>query len=69
MTAGNKTDKPQAPEILGDFGQDDAFSTESHPEGLRYDEGPPGAPGSLPHPPRPPRPEADKDDPPDISIG
>lgn len=28
----------EAPQVIGDFGQDDAFSTESHPEGLRYGE-------------------------------
>lgn len=28
----------EEPEVIGDFGQDDAFSTESHPEGLRYGE-------------------------------
>lgn len=51
--------------VFGDFGEDDAFATESHPEGLRYDEGP-HAPGSLAHP------ATEKDERPphgDISIG
>lgn len=35
--------REERPDLIGDFGQDDAFSTESHPEGLRY--------GERPHPP------------------
>ena len=37
--------------VIGDFGQDDAFATESHPEGLRYGERP-HEPGSEYHGPK-----------------
>jgi hypothetical protein len=40
--------QPEPPAVIGDVGQDDAFATESHPEGLRYGEKP-HAPGSEPH--------------------
>jgi hypothetical protein len=47
-----KIDKTvSVPQVIGDFGQDDAFATESNPEGLRYGEAP-HAPGCLPHPPK-----------------
>ncbi|MDB5801119.1 MAG: hypothetical protein JWL63_2058 [Rhodocyclales bacterium] len=39
------------PPVAGDRGQDDAFATESQPEGLRYGEKP-HKPGELPHPAR-----------------
>lgn len=51
----NKAPKPtgkigeQRPVVTGDKGQDDAYATESNPEGLRYDEKP-HKPGELPHP-------------------
>jgi len=28
----------ERPELIADFGQDDCFATETHPEGLRYGE-------------------------------
>lgn len=40
--------RPEPPTLVGDFGQDDAFATESHPEGLRYGEQP-HAPGAEHH--------------------
>ncbi|MDB5815312.1 MAG: hypothetical protein JWN23_2429 [Rhodocyclales bacterium] len=48
-----QTENPQEPverpPVAGDRGQDDAFATESNPEGLRYGEKP-HKPGELPHP-------------------
>jgi len=38
----------ERPTTFGDIGQDDAFATESHPEGLRYGERP-RPPGSEHH--------------------
>ncbi len=38
----------ERPPLIGDFGQDSAFATERHPEGLRYGEKP-RAPGVEPH--------------------
>jgi hypothetical protein len=38
----------EPPVLLGDVGEDDAFATESHPEGLRYGERP-HPPGSVEH--------------------
>ncbi len=61
-----KTDTvPTAPQVIGDFGQDDAFATESNPEGLRYGEAP-HAPGSLAHPTRKTAPPPEHGE---ISIG
>ncbi|MEN3110622.1 hypothetical protein ACFONG_02075 [Uliginosibacterium paludis] len=46
----NHTDmSAERPPVFGDFGQDDAFATESHPEGLRYAEAA-HPPGCLGHP-------------------
>lgn len=56
---------PVAPQVIGNVGQDDAFATESQPEGLRYGEGP-HAPGCLAHPPLLKSEEAPQGD---ISIG
>jgi hypothetical protein len=65
MAAMGTPGVPVAPQMIGDVGQDDAYATESNPEGLRYGEGP-HAPGCLAHPAARPR-----SDPPngDISIG
>lgn len=38
----------EPPILFGDVGQDDAFATESNPEGLRYGEKP-HPPGSVEH--------------------
>lgn len=43
--------RPEPPALVGDFGQDDAFATESNPEGLRYGEQP-HAPGAEHHGPK-----------------
>lgn len=51
--------------FTGDMGQDDAFATESNPEGLRYGEKP-HKPGELP--PRPSHQNDDCDEP-RISVG
>lgn len=40
--------------LIGDRGEDDAFATESHPEGFRG-HAKPHRPGELPHPQRPPQ--------------
>ncbi|MBK9217823.1 MAG: hypothetical protein IPL70_04960 [Uliginosibacterium sp.] len=40
----------EPPELLGDVGDDSAFATETHPEGLRYGETP-HPPGSVQHSP------------------
>ena len=40
--------QPEPPALLGDVGEDDAFATETHPEGLRYGEKP-HPPGSVEH--------------------
>ena len=39
----------ERPVMVGDFGQDSVFATESHPEGLRYGDKTPRAPGVEPH--------------------
>jgi hypothetical protein len=44
--APDKTEE-QRPIVTGDRGQDDAYATESNPEGLRYGEKP-HKPGALP---------------------
>lgn len=63
-------DTKEVPPVIGDFGQDDAFATESHPEGLLDGERP-HAPGALPHPELEPGKADDKAPPPhgEISIG
>jgi len=53
----------QRPNVSG--GQDDAYATESNPEGLRYGEKP-HKPGALP--PRPASEHGERHDPP-ISVG
>lgn len=40
--------QPEPPVLLGDVGDDSAFATETHPEGLRYGETP-HPPGSVEH--------------------
>lgn len=54
------------PALLGDVGQDDAFATESHPEGLRYGEKK-HPPGSVEHGAAPVKPPVKDHG--DISIG
>ena len=58
-------DESKRPPTAGDKGQDDAYATESNPEGLRYGEGP-HKPGELPHVPRD---EHGKRHEPPISVG
>ncbi len=54
----------ERPPVAGDRGQDDAFATESNPEGLRYGEKP-HKPGELPHPAE----HHDTHEQPPISVG
>lgn len=53
----------ERPTVIGDFGQDDAFATESNPDGLRYGEKR-HKPGELGI-----QPPADEEDEPPISVG
>ncbi len=46
---GEASQHEERPQIVGDFGQDSVFATESHPEGLRYGRRKPLAPGEEPH--------------------
>jgi hypothetical protein len=47
MSNTNQQSGNERPVVTGDRGQDDAYATESNPEGLRYGEKP-HKPGELP---------------------
>lgn len=63
-TSNPDVSSDERPAVTGDKGQDDAYATESNPEGLRYGEKP-HKPGELPHPPA----EHDRRHEPPISVG
>ncbi|MDQ8020546.1 MAG: hypothetical protein REI94_01805 [Moraxellaceae bacterium] len=62
-TAPDAASATERPTVIGDFGQDDAFATESNPDGLRYGEKR-HKPGELGI-----KPPADEEDEPPISVG